>query len=142
MYMIGRNGCKPPHLSLSLSLLIILSALKFVLTLLFEWLQLTWIATNTPNFTHRATLSAFVNVFAQAISVGVLQAFDDPPFYKKGLTIVLCFVAFIPVAALTASWYARRFNARKPPPETVPIEERRKTLEELGVNHPEFFLEP
>jgi hypothetical protein len=132
------NGCT----SSSPSSQIILFDLEFVLTQLCKWLQLTWIATNTPNFTHRATLSAFVNVFAQAISVGVLQAFNDPPFYKKGLTIVLCFVAFVPVAALTASWYARRFNARKPAPETVPIEERRKTLEELGVNHPEFFLEP
>ncbi|KAK5053818.1 hypothetical protein LTR84_001780 [Exophiala bonariae] len=104
-------------------------------------INLTWIATNTPNFTHRATISAFVNVFAQAISVGVLQAFTDPPFYKKGLTIVLCFVALIPIAALSASWYARRFNAQKPALDTVPVEERRKTLEELGVNHPEFFLE-
>lgn len=105
-------------------------------------INLTWIAVNTPVFTHRATLSAAVNVVAQGISVGVLQEFDDPPFYRKGLIIVLCFVALIPFSALAGSFYARRFNAKKPAPETVSMELRQKTIEELGVHHPDFFLEP
>ena len=102
---------------------------------------LTWIAVNTPIFTHRATLSAAVNVVAQGVSVGVLQAFDDPPFYRKGLIIVLCFVALMPFAALAGSFYAKRFNARKPALDTVSAELRGKTLEELGIHHPEYFLQ-
>ncbi|KEF60750.1 uncharacterized protein A1O9_02311 [Exophiala aquamarina CBS 119918] len=99
---------------------------------------LTWLAVNIPNFTHRATISATTNILAQAITTAVLTTFDDPPYYHKGLSVVIGLTCCSPVLSSFGMWYVRWFNSRKQP---ATEQQRGMTLAELGEDHPDFFLQ-
>ena len=105
----------------------------------------TWLAINTRNYTHRATASAVTNMLAQAVVACAVLAFTSQPFYLKGLTISLAFVAMmIPVAAV-GIFYVKWTNSKKVKLLASNAQEvrelRAKPLEELGSKHPEFVLE-
>lgn len=99
---------------------------------------LTWQACNIPNFTHRATMSAVSNILAQAFTTSVLTTFTDAPLYHRGLSIVIGLTCCTPVLSFLGILYVKWFNAQKP---EATAEQRGKTLEELGENHPDFFLQ-
>lgn len=105
----------------------------------------TWLAVNTRNYTHRATASAVTNIIAQAATAGVVQAFDTPPYYLKGLYIAIAFCALMIPTAATGSFYVKWINNKKRvalaenSPEIAAL--RLKSFEDLGSDHPDFFYE-
>ena len=105
----------------------------------------TWLAINTRNFTHRATASAVTNIVAQSVTAGVVQAFNTPPYYLKGLYIAIAFVSLMIPTAAAGSFYVRWINGKKREalesrtPEVMAS--RTKSFEELGSGHPDFFYE-
>ena len=105
----------------------------------------TWLAINTRNYTHRATASAVTNIVAQSIIAGVVQEFDTPPYYLKGLYIATGLVALMIPTAAAGILYVKWINNRKRQALASDSDEiralRSKSFEELGSNHPDFFLE-
>ena len=105
----------------------------------------TWLACNTRNFTHRATYSAVTNAVAQSVVAGAVKAFNTPPYYRKGLYMVLAFVALMIPTAAFGIFYVKRINAKKRAILESNSDEvlalRAKSFEELGSAHPEFFYE-
>ena len=105
----------------------------------------TWLAVNTRNYTHRATASAVTNIIAQSLTAGVVTTFNTPPYYLKGLHIVIVFVALMIPTAATGSLYVKWKNAKKRQAllsNTAEVRAlREKSFEELGSEHPDFFYE-
>ena len=105
----------------------------------------TWLAVNTRNYTHRATASAVTNIIAQAVVASVVTAFDTPPYYLKGLYIVVAFVALMIPTAVGGSLYVKWVNRKKREALASGSAEvlvlRAKSFEELGSRHPDFFYE-
>ena len=105
----------------------------------------TWLAINTRNFTHRATASAFTNIVAQSVTAGVVQAYNTPPYYLKGLYIAIAVVALMIPTAAAGSFYVKYINGQKKQalasgsPEVMEL--RTKSFEELGSDHPDFLYE-
>lgn len=103
----------------------------------------TWLAINTRNFTHRATYSAVTNAVAQGIVAGVVQTFNTPPYYFRGLHVALALVALMIPTAAFGSLYVRWVNRKKREalasgsPEVLAL--RSKPIEDS--DHPDFFLE-
>jgi hypothetical protein len=106
---------------------------------------LTWLAVNTRNYTHRATASAITNMIAQSVVAAAVQAFNQPPFYFKGLKLISGFVAFmIPLPAFGV-FYVKLINRRKKEAlasnSAEVAELRAMSFEELGSGHPDFFYQ-
>ncbi|KAN0119246.1 MFS general substrate transporter [Hyaloscypha variabilis] len=106
---------------------------------------ITWLAVNTRNYTHRATGSAVTNMVAQSVVAAAVQAFNQPPYYFKGLKLISGFVAFmIPLSAF-GIFYVKLINRRKQAAldsNTPEIRElRNMSFEELGSDHPDFFYQ-
>jgi hypothetical protein len=53
------------------------------------------------------------NIVAQSVVVVVVQAFNIPPFYLKGLEIVIAFAALMIPMAAGGSIYVKWINAKK-----------------------------
>jgi len=105
----------------------------------------TWLAVNTRNYTHRATMSAVTNMVAQSVVAASVQAFSKPPYYFTGLEVVSAFVAvMIPLAGF-GIFYVKWINRKKTKAladNTAEVRALREmTFEKLGSDHPEFFYE-
>jgi hypothetical protein len=57
--------------------------------------------------------SVVTNIVAQSVVVVVVQAFNTPPFYLKGLEIVIAFAALMIPMAAGGSIYVKWINAKK-----------------------------
>lgn len=105
-------------------------------------LSMVWMASNQVGYTFRASAAALVNVVAQTVAIGGNQAFNDPPYYRKGLSLSLGGVCLAGVAAAMLMVHLRASNAAKVKDQYGEKGEslRRYTVDEVGNRHPDFFF--
>lgn len=105
-------------------------------------LSLTWTASNNVGYTFRASAAALINVVAQMVAIGGNQAFNDPPYYRKGLSVSLGMICMSGVVAALLVVYLRALNARKRREQYSEKGERVRgcTVDEVGNAHPDFFF--
>jgi hypothetical protein len=79
-------------------------------------------------------------MIGQAATSAALTGFNTPPYYIKGIWIVLGSIFLMPPATVFGWWYLLRANRIKIKTRNEPEvnELRKKGLEELGSAHPDF----
>ncbi|GME33902.1 MFS transporter [Neofusicoccum parvum] len=105
-------------------------------------LSLAWTASNNVGYTYRASAAALINVVAQSVGIGGNQAFNDPPYYRKGLASSLGMICMAGVFSGLLMLYLRVLNARKRTDQYTEKGERMRlqTVDEIGNTHPDFFF--
>ncbi|CAK7224657.1 hypothetical protein SBRCBS47491_005624 [Sporothrix bragantina] len=103
-------------------------------------LQLSWATLSFAGYTRRGASLAFFNIISQCVSIGANQAYNDPPYYRKGqsASLGMC-VAGLVFTILTRLYmqYANKKKLEMPEDEKAVL--RVKGIEELGDRHPDFF---
>jgi sugar phosphate permease len=99
-----------------------------------------WSAVNSRAFSERITTSTSIAMIGQAATSAALTGFNTPPYYIKGIWIVLGSIFLMPPATVFGWWYLLRANRIKIKTRNEPEvnELRKKGLEELGSAHPDF----
>ncbi|KAL1647057.1 hypothetical protein SLS58_002827 [Diplodia intermedia] len=103
-------------------------------------LSLAWTASNNVGYTFRASAAALINIVAQTVAIGGNQAFNDPPYYRKGLGVSLAMICMSGVVAGLLVLYLRAANERKVRDQHSEKGERLRacTVDEVGNAHPDF----
>ncbi|CAK7207189.1 hypothetical protein SEUCBS139899_009997 [Sporothrix eucalyptigena] len=103
-------------------------------------LQLSWATLSFAGYTRRGSALAFFNIISQCVSIGANQAYDDPPYYRKGQSASLGMCAAGLVFTVLTRLYMQYANKKKlAMPEEEKAALRGKSIEELGDEHPDFF---
>jgi len=105
-------------------------------------INLTWAASINVGYTHRASATALINCIAQAVAIGLNQAYDDPPLYRKGNGTALALVSLAAVLAISLRFCLRWENKKKREnqftEETAQM--RLKSIDEIGNKHPDHYF--
>lgn len=105
-------------------------------------ITMVWTATNNVGYTYRASAAACINIVAQCISISGNQAYQDPPYYKKGLGASLGMISMSGVASMVLVGWLKRLNKKKLV-ERDSDEARRLrgySVDEIGNQHPDFIF--
>lgn len=105
-------------------------------------LTLVWTATNNVGYTYRASAAACINVIAQCIAISGNQAYQDPPYYRKGLGISIAMITMSGVSALVLRVWLIRLNKKKVAERDGEEAARLRgcSVDEIGNKHPDFFF--
>ncbi|KAF2474391.1 putative pantothenate transporter [Lindgomyces ingoldianus] len=105
-------------------------------------LTLSWMAANIPGYTYRASAVAMINVISQCLSISGNQAYQDPPFYRKGMSASLGLICMSGVVAMLTVVYLKRMNQNKLTEldGEKAARLRELSIDEIGSKHPDFFF--
>lgn len=105
-------------------------------------INLVWSASINIGYTHRASAAALINCIAQAVSIGLNQAYDDPPLYRKGngTTLGLVSLAAVLSASLVVAikWENKKKREQQHTEEAARL--RLFSIDEIGNRHPDYFF--
>lgn len=108
-------------------------------------LALTWLYTNTVGLSRRALSLPLQNICGQIGGLAVSFTFIDPPRYFKGNLSTLVLQAVLVVAVILCEVYFVTQNKRKvahiAADPAWAAENKAKSYEELGTDHPDFMYE-
>lgn len=105
-------------------------------------LNLTWSAAINIGYTHRASAAALINCIAQAVAIGLNQAYDDPPLYRKGNGTALALVSLAAVLSASLVVAVRWENKKKREQQHTEEAARMRlfSIDEIGNKHPDHFF--
>lgn len=105
-------------------------------------INLTWSASINVGYTHRASATALINCVAQAVAIGVNQAYNDPPLYRKGNGTTLALISLAAILALSLLFSLRWENKKKRENQYTERAEqmRLRSIDEIGNKHPDHFF--
>ncbi len=103
---------------------------------------LTWTATINVGYTFRASAAALINSIGQAVAIGSNEAYNDPPFYRRGHGSALGMIGAELVFCTLLLLLLRYENNRKRKEQfSDQVQELRKlTIDEIGNKHPDYFF--
>ncbi|KAI1383860.1 putative pantothenate transporter [Hypoxylon trugodes] len=104
-------------------------------------LQLTWAAMSFVGYTRRGSVLAFFNIFPHLFAISGTQAYQDPPYYSIGNGVALAMSIMMFLSSLGLRWYLGFLNNKKRANQfsDEANELRKKSIEELGDHHPDFY---
>lgn len=104
--------------------------------------NLVWSASINIGYTHRASAGALINCIAQAVAIGVNQAYNDPPIYRKGNGTALGLVSLAALLAASLVFALRWENKKKRDQQNTEEAARLRLLsiDEIGNKHPDYFF--
>ncbi|KEF63446.1 uncharacterized protein A1O9_01424 [Exophiala aquamarina CBS 119918] len=105
-------------------------------------INLTWSASINVGYTHRASATALINCVAQAVALGVNQAYDDPPLYRKGNGTALGLLSLAALLAGSLRLALRWENKKKLENQYTEqaAQMRLRSIDEIGNTHPDHFF--
>ncbi|KAI1475625.1 MFS general substrate transporter [Daldinia eschscholtzii] len=104
-------------------------------------LQMSWAAMSFIGYTRRGSVLAFFNVFPHLFAISGNQAYQDPPYYSVGNSAALGMSIMMLVSTIALRFYLAYLNKKKAANQYTEKanELRKKSMQELGDYHPDFF---
>ncbi|KAI1464243.1 MFS general substrate transporter [Daldinia caldariorum] len=104
-------------------------------------LQMSWAAMSFIGYTRRGSVLAFFNVFPHIFAISGNQAYQDPPYYSVGNSAALGMTIMMLVCTIALRFYLGYLNKKKVADQYTEAanELRKKSMQEIGDRHPDFF---
>jgi hypothetical protein len=105
-----------------------------------EVLVYTWMIMSSAGYTTRATMTATIKMIGQCLSIAGNEAYQDAPFYRKGLAASLGMLGLELIAVLGTSYYLKWRNYKKELEKNSPEADQKRLIDIdiIGADHPDF----